>query len=187
MISPRDRVAALKPYHLPDVKAKIIMSANESPYNLPQSIIDQIKSALSEIDYNRYPDPLSQELRGMIAEQFNGSGIANGNNNEAGATSRLTYENVFVGNGGDEVILDLFLAYGGVGRSAITFDPMFEVYSITGFMTGTDMGSIPRSEEDLTATDSLKKVYGTDESLIFLCCPNNPTGDLVPVADIENL
>jgi histidinol-phosphate aminotransferase len=173
MIEPRDRVAALKPYHVPDVQANIIMSANESPYNLPEHIVAQIKEAIDQVDYNRYPDPLSIELRGLIAKQFSEYGV--------------THDNVFVGNGGDEVILNLFLAYGGVGRKAVTFDPMFEVYSITGSMTGTDMVSIPRSSDDLTATKALEKAYDTDASLIFLCCPNNPTGDVTPLDAIEYL
>lgn len=186
MIEPRDRVSALKPYHLPDVTASIIMSANESPYNLPTEIVDQIKRAIDGIEYNRYPDPLSIELREMIAEQY---GKYNSNCGREGKdrSKPLSAENVFIGNGGDEVILDLFLAYGGVGRKAITFDPMFEVYTITGFMTGTDMVSIQRSADDLTATRVLDKVYGTDASLIFLCCPNNPTGDVVQREAIEEL
>jgi histidinol-phosphate aminotransferase len=173
MIEPRERVAALKPYHVPDVQANIILSANESPFNLPVHVVAQIKEAIDRVDYNRYPDPLSIELRGLIAKQFAEFGI--------------TYENIFVGNGGDEVILNLFLAYGGVGRKAVTFDPMFEVYSITGFMSGTDMVSIPRSSDDLTATNALEKAYGIDASLIFLCCPNNPTGDVTPLDAIEDL
>jgi histidinol-phosphate aminotransferase len=189
MIEPRERVAALKPYHLPDVKANIIMSANESPYNLPQEIVDQIKNALDRINYNRYPDPLSLELRGIIAEQYNEHNNKHKKHekNGQGGVESLSFENVFVGNGGDEVILDLFLAYGGAGRKAITFDPMFEVYAITGFMTGTDMVSISRSTDDLTATRVLEKAYKVDASLIFLCCPNNPTGDLVPLEEIEKL
>lgn len=170
MIKPRPQVAALKPYHLPELTANIILSANESPYNLPQQIIDKIKNSLEEVAYNRYPDPLSTEIRELLGAHFG-----------LGATQ------VFVGNGGDEVILDLFLAYGGEGRRAITFEPMFEIYSITGRMTGTEMVPILRSPVDFTADGVLSQAYGTDASLIFLCCPNNPTGDVVSLAAIEEL
>lgn len=170
MIEPRPQVAALKPYHLPDVKASVILSANESPYNLPESIINEIKDEFDTIAYNRYPDPLSREIRTLIGQHY-GLGV----------------ENIFVGNGGDEVILNLFLAYGGPGRKAITFDPMFEVYGITGRMTGTEMISILRSPDDLTAEGSLSQAYGVDAALIFLCCPNNPTGDIVSIDKIEKL
>jgi len=170
MVNPRPQVAALKPYHLPDVKASIILSANESPYNLPQTIIDEIKSGFDKIAYNRYPDPLSLEVREIIGKHYG-----------------LGLENVFVGNGGDEVILNLYLAYGGHGRSAIIFEPMFEVYRITGQMTGTEMISILRSPDDLTAVNVISQTYGMPADLIFLCSPNNPTGDTVPVGKIEEL
>ena len=87
MIGPRPQVALLEPYHLPDVTASIILSANESPYNLPQAIVDEIKAEFDTIAYNRYPDPLSLELRGLIGEHYG-----------------LSAANVFAGNGGDEVI-----------------------------------------------------------------------------------
>ncbi|MCL6471771.1 MAG: histidinol-phosphate transaminase [Firmicutes bacterium] len=170
MIGPRPQVAATKPYHIPDVKADIFMSANESPYNLPEAILEQIKDALDDIAYNRYPDPQSLELRELISSHF---GL------EAG--------NVFVGNGGDEVIQNLYLAYGGSGRKAVTFEPMFEVYGITGRMTDTEIVSILRNPDDLKADDSIKQAYGIDAALIFLCNPNNPTGDTVPIDRIEEL
>ncbi|HEY3374597.1 MAG TPA: histidinol-phosphate transaminase [Candidatus Aquicultor sp.] len=170
MIEPRPEVAALKPYHLPGVKANIILSGNESPYNLPDAIIEEIKSTICRLDYNRYPDPLSAELRALIGEYYG-----------------LGAENVVVGNGGDEIILNLFLAYGGKGRKAITFEPMFEVYGITGRMTGTEMVEILRSPNDFQATCSVAKAFDTDAALIFMCCPNNPTGDLVPIEMIEEL
>jgi histidinol-phosphate aminotransferase len=49
------------------------------------------------------------------------------------------------------------------------------------------MVSISRSSEDLTATEVLNKAYGTDASLVFLCSPNNPTGDTVSLEAIEEL
>lgn len=173
MIEPRPEVSSLKPYHLPPVNARIILSANESPYNLPQSVVDDIKSEFDAIAYNRYPDPMSLELRTLIGEHYG-----------------LGPEKIFVGNGGDEVIQNLYLAYGGVGRKAITFEPMFEVYGITGRMTGTEMVTILRSPVDFTAEDVLSQAYNTDAAdiaLIFLCCPNNPTADLVSLEAIEAL
>ncbi|NCO66466.1 MAG: histidinol-phosphate transaminase [Candidatus Aquicultor secundus] len=170
MIGPRPEVASLKPYHIPEVSARIILSANESPYNLPQSIIDEIKGQFDAIAYNRYPDPLSLELRTLIGEHYG-----------------LGPEKVFVGNGGDEVIQNLYLAYGGVGRKAVTFEPMFEVYGITGRMTGTEMITILRSPGDFTAEKVLPHAYMMDAALIFICCPNNPTADLVSLEAIEAL
>jgi len=54
-------------------------------------------------------------------------------------------------------------------------------------MTGTEMISILRSPTDFRAEAVLENAYGTDASLIFLCCPNNPTGDVVSLDRIEAL
>jgi len=170
MIGPRPNVAAIKPYHLPEVKAGIILSANESPYNLPQRVIDEIKEEFDRIAYNRYPDPLSLELRRLIGEHYG-----------------LGAKNVFVGNGGDEVIQNLFIAYGGPGRRAVTFDPMFEIYGITGRILDTEMVSILREPDTLLAEPVIEQCYGVDAALVFLCCPNNPTGDMVSLDKIEEL
>ena len=170
MIGPRPHVAATKPYHLPKMQANIILSANESPYNLPQPVVDQIKDELDNIAYNRYPDPMSLELRMLISSAYG-----------------LHAANVFVGNGGDEVIQNLYLAYGGLGRRAITFEPMFEIYGITGRMTETTMIPILRDPKNFTAENVIPQAYRMDASLIFLCCPNNPTGDMVSLGRIEEL
>jgi len=170
MIGPRPHVAAVKPYHLPDVRANVILTANESPYNIPQAIKDKIKDEIDKIEFNRYPDPLSTELRTIIGERFG-----------------LGPEQVFVGNGGDEVIQDIYLAYGGAGRKAVTFEPMFEIYGITGRMTETEMVPILRSADDFTVGDAIPKAYDVDAALIFICSPNNPTGDLAPLDKIEDL
>ena len=170
MIGPRPHIAAIKPYHLPKVEADIVLAANESPYNLPQSVIDEIKDEFDRISYNRYPDPFSIELRGLIAAHYG-----------------LALENVFVGNGGDEVIQNLFLAYGGPGRKAVTFDPMFEIYGITGRITETEMVSLLRDPETLRADSAITQAYDVDAALVFLCSPNNPTGDLVSLEQIEEL
>jgi len=170
MIGPRPHVAAVKPYHVPDVIANVILTANESPYNIPQAIKDKIKDEIDKVEFNRYPDPLSTELRTIIGERFG-----------------LGPERVFVGNGGDEVIQDIYLAYGGAGRKAVTFEPMFEIYGITGRMTETEMVPILRSPDDFTIGDAIPKAYGIDAALIFICSPNNPTGDLAPLDKIEDL
>lgn len=170
MIGPRPQVAAAKPYHLPKVQANIILSVNESPYNLPQVIIEEIKDELDNIAYNRYPDPMSLELRMLIGSAYG-----------------LHAANVFIGNGGDEVIQNLYLAYGGQGRKAVTFEPMFEIYGITGRVTETEMVPILRDLKDFTAENVIPQAYKMDASLIFLCCPNNPTGDMVPLDRIEEL
>ncbi|HCH00091.1 MAG TPA: hypothetical protein DE036_10105 [Actinobacteria bacterium] len=64
---------------------------------------------------------------------------------------------------------------------------MFEIYGITGRITETEMVSLLRDPETLRADSAIAQAYDVDAALIFLCSPNNPTGDLVPLEKIEEL
>jgi histidinol-phosphate aminotransferase len=161
---PRPDLADLSPYDAPEPDVEVNLSANENPQNLPRDIIDAIASRLPEFAFNRYPDPMATKLREMIAE-------ANG----------LEAANVLVGNGGDELIFDLLLAWGGPGRVLLNMPPTFAMYEIDAQVTGTSIVSVPRDE-----------VFGADEKavldrlalggidLVFISHPNNPTGNVQP-------
>ena len=126
--APRPDLEYLVPYDAKDVRADIVLSANENPHNLPGELLDKLADRVRhQIDFNRYPDPLSTRLRAMIAE-------ANG----------LEPDNVLVGNGGDEIILDIVLAWGGPGRTLLDLPPTFAMYGIDARMTGTTIVEVPR-------------------------------------------
>ena len=128
---PRPELEDLVPYEAKEVRADVVLSANESPHNLPGEILDKLADRVRhDIDFNRYPDPLATRLRSMIAE-------ANG----------LEPGNVLVGNGGDEIILDLVLAWGGPGRTLIDLPPTFAMYGVDAHMTGTAVVEVPRLED----------------------------------------
>ena len=91
------------------------------PGNLPAELVARLAKRLPEFAFNRYPDPTARELRALIAE-------ANG----------LDVENVLLGNGGDELIFDLLLAWGGPGRTILDMPPTFSMYGIDAQVTGTD-------------------------------------------------
>ena len=122
-----ERLAGIEPYDAKYMPADHILSANESPYNLPDEIRYIIRKRLKRLDYNRYPDPLANELRDLIAE-------VNG----------LERENVVVGNGGDELLFNTALAFGGPGRTFLNFPPTFSVYEANAQLTGTTVVNIPR-------------------------------------------
>ena len=161
---PRPDLADLSPYDAREPDVEINLSANENPENLPRDVIATIASLLPEFAFNRYPDPMASKLREMIAE-------ANG----------LDAANVLVGNGGDELIFDLLLAWGGPGRVLLNMPPTFAMYEIDAQVTGTSIVSVPRDE-----------VFGADEKavldrlalggidLVFISHPNNPTGNVQP-------
>lgn len=155
----------LVPYEAKEVRAEVYLHANENPSDLPGEVLDKIASRIRDVGFNRYPDPLSNGLRDRIAE-------ANG----------LERDNVMVGNGGDELIFDLLLAWGGPGRAMIDMPPTFSMYAIDAQVSGTECVSIPRSSVDFAVDGPavLERVSQGGIDVVMVSNPNNPTGNLAP-------
>ncbi|MBE0476980.1 MAG: histidinol-phosphate transaminase [Coriobacteriia bacterium] len=161
---PRTDLAELVPYDAKDVRAEVVLASNENPHDLPGEITDKIADRLRAVGFNRYPDPLANGLRDLIAE-------ANG----------LERGNVLVGNGGDELILDLLLAWGGPGRTLLDMPPTFTMYAIDARVTGTRLLAVPRREDfSVDADAALERLAGGDADIVVVSHPNNPTGTLTP-------
>ena len=161
---PSRKLEGLTPYDPKYLPAEALMSANENPQDVSEELRSKIESALRQVRFNRYPDPLANELRDVIAQ-------ANG----------LDREQVLVGNGGDELLFDTALAWGGPGRTFLNLPPTFSVYEANARITDTDIINIPRLAEESFAIDEeavLKAVSGPDSPVDFtiIASPNNPTG-----------
>ncbi|MFR7495260.1 MAG: aminotransferase class I/II-fold pyridoxal phosphate-dependent enzyme [Adlercreutzia sp.] len=102
------------------------LSANENP-RVDAEVRAAIARRIAQVPLNRYPDPLANRLRDLIAE-------ANG----------LDRANVLLGNGGDELLFDVALAWGGPGRSFLNLPPTFSVYAANARLTNTRCVDVPR-------------------------------------------
>ena len=165
-------LADLVPYDPKYLPARIYLNANESPYGLPESVRENLIEALSEQMLHRYPDPLAKSLRGRIARA---------NNRDE--------EEVLLGNGGDELLFDLLLAYGGAGRKLLTAPPSFSSYELDAVLTSTELIEVPRVRqsaaeaslkgEELAIDEDavLERVKQGDIDVVMLASPNNPSGD----------
>ena len=161
---PRPELDGLVPYDAQDVEAEVMLAANEHPSNLPGEVVEWLSSRLSRFDFNRYPDPLATDLRELIAE-------ANG----------LDKSNIMIGNGGDELIFDILMAWGGPGRVLLDTPPTFAMYAIDAEATGTTLVSIPRKEDFSVDCEAvLARLEQGDVDVVMIANPNNPTGNLVP-------
>jgi len=162
---PRPELEHVSPYDAKDIRADVRLSANENPHNLPGEILDKLADRVrSDIAFNRYPDPMSGRLRTLIAE-------ANG----------LDPGNILVGNGGDELIMDLVLAWGGPGRTLLDLPPTFSMYGIDARITGTGVIEIPRLADFSVDADALLgAIKEHDPDIIVVSSPNNPTGTMAP-------
>lgn len=170
ILRPRDSVAQLSAYDPGHYEVEINLSANENPYDLPADLKARITSAALDIPFNRYPDPLALELRAAIA-----------------AYHGLDRANVVIGNGGDELLKAILLAYGGPGRTAVTFEPTFVMYAILAALTGTACLKVARDDQFAIPAEALEKVGPSGAGIVFVCSPNNPTGNLATEAEIVAL
>ena len=113
-------------------------------------------------DYNRYPDPLQRALKVQLAEEF-----------------PLTPEQLFVGNGSDEVIDLLLRIFCTPGKDAIgTFSPTYGMYEVSAQIHDIELKTLPLDANfDLIETNFNALFETSNLKIIFLCSPNNPTGN----------
>lgn len=157
-----ERLSALTPYDPKYLPAEAYLSANENPSDVPKEVRNEINRRLKTLSFNRYPDPLANSLRDRIAE-------ANG----------LERECVLVGNGGDELLFNIALAWGGPGRIFLNLPPTFSVYEQNARLTGTEVVSIPRlSDYSIDEDAVLSRAAEGDIDYLIVASPNNPTGQL---------
>lgn len=112
--------------------------------------------------YNRYPDPQQRSLKMMLAKR-----------------NDISTDQLFIGNGSDEVIDLLLRIFCEPGKDAIgTFTPTYGMYDVSANIHNASILSIPLDENfDLKNAD-FTSIYGNSKlKVVFLCSPNNPTGN----------
>ena len=113
--------------------------------------------------YNRYPDPLQRALKQKIA-QLKG----------------VPPESIFLGNGSDEPIDLLIRAFCEPGRDAIvTLDPTYGMYEVAANTNDVECRKVLLDADFQMDLPAIKEAAGSNAKLIFLCSPNNPTGNLL--------
>lgn len=160
----RDDLRGKQPYGAPQVRVPVELNVNENTHAVPDEVVEDIltrvRAGLATV--NRYPDREFTELRTAFASYL-GHG--------------LTAENMWAANGSNEVLQQLFQAFGGPGRTALGFAPTYSMYPLLADGTGT---AWIRAERDadyrLSTATAVAAVEANDPDLVILCSPNNPTG-----------
>jgi histidinol-phosphate aminotransferase len=113
--------------------------------------------------YNRYPDPLQKELKSKIS-----------------SIKKVAPENIFLGNGSDEPIDLLFRAFCEPGIDNVVIpQPTYGMYSVSANINNIEIKQVsltPDFDLDVTA---IKNCWDNNSKLLFLCSPNNPSGNLL--------
>ena len=168
----RPELAGLEPYGAPQLDVPVRLNVNENPYPPSTAVVDDIVAAVRAAagGLNRYPDRDFAALRADLADYL-----------AAESGVRLAPERIWAANGSNEVMLHLLQAFGGPGRTALSFDPTYSMYpeyardTSTGWVTG-------RREEDFTLDPgrAAALVQEVAPSVVLLASPNNPTGTALP-------
>lgn len=160
--APAPQLEGLEPYDPKYIPAQVMLSANENTADVPAEIRRHVESAIRAVHLNRYPDPLANDLRDMIAE-------ANG----------LDRDQVIIGNGGDELLFNLALAWGGPGRKFLNMPPTFSVYANNARLTNTEVVDVPRlADFAVDEVAVVARLLKGDIAYTIITNPNNPTGNL---------
>ena len=154
----------LEPYDPNFTPTRVNLSANENTYGVPETVRAAMGAALAATPTNRYPDPMSNDLRDALAARH---GVARGN--------------VIVGNGGDELLYNLTLAFGGPGRTLVNVPPTFSEYAFFAGLSQMDVVDVWRDPETFQVNGEKLVEAARAATLVVLTSPNNPTGDVVPL------
>ena len=147
----RPNILALKPYssardEYKGIEASVFLDANENPYNNPN---------------NRYPDPLQNELKALIAP-----------------IKGVREEQIFLGNGSDEGIDLVYRIFCRPGTdNVVAIDPTYGMYQVCADINDVEYRKVKLDEHFQFRAADLLAAADEQTKLMFLCSPNNPTGN----------
>ena len=121
--------------------------------------------------YNRYPDPRQVELKSLISR-----------------IKGIPVKNMFIGNGSDEAIDLCFRVFCEPGvDNAVSIAPTYGMYKVAADINNVQMRQIPLGENFSLPVEALLEACDDNTKLMFVCSPNNPTGNAFPVEQILRL
>ncbi len=144
--------------------ARVFLDANENSFGAP------IKAGLASA-LHRYPDPLARGVRRLVAE-WRG----------------VPEANIALGNGSDELIELLIRAFCTPGQDSIAvLCPTYGMYRVAACIHDVSVIEVPLVDEFALDADALMMAVQDSTKIVFLCNPNNPTGNVLNRGEILKL
>ena len=160
----REDLRGLEPYGAPQLNVPVSLNVNENTYGIPEPVALSIVEHLSQavLGLNRYPDREFIGLRRELAHYL-------GND--------LNEFNIWAANGSNEILQQLFMAFGGPGRAALSFGPTYSMYPNIARLTLTQYQELERSSGyELDPQRVAEQIRTVNPDITIICTPNNPTG-----------
>ena len=162
----RDSLKDLKPYKPQSEQTTIKLDANESKNYLIDDTL-----TFNDLSLNLYPDSNANVLRSKLSAYIN-----------------VAESQILVGNGSSEMIELILKTFIESDNVVLGFDPSFSMYAIyTKIYNGRYIGVPSKTDFKLDIDDMIDYAKTYQPKLIFLCSPNNPTGQIIPQTDIVKL
>ena len=160
----RENIKNLTPYssarHEFTGQAIVLLDANENAYGSPL-----------EDNFNRYPDPLQWQLKFSIAK-----------------IKGVPAENIFIGNGSDEVIdLAYRIFCDPVKDNVIVCPPTYGMYEVSGNINNVGIKKVNLTQDFQLDVQGILDAVDANTKLLFICSPNNPTANNMNRNDVEIL
>ena len=157
----RPNIRSLSPYSTARDEAQgtpdVFLDANESPY--------------PGLGYNRYPDPRQKALKARVS-----------------AIKGLPVENIFLGNGSDEAIDLMFRIFCTPGKdNAVTIVPSYGMYTVAADINDVEVRGVSLGPDFSLPEQALLDAADANTKLLFLCSPNNPSGNAFAQEEILEL
>ena len=153
----RPNIRALKPY-----------SSARSEFTGNASVFLDANENPFDNGYNRYPDPLQRDLKEQIA-----------------LIKRIAPEYIFLGNGSDEAIDLVYRIFCIPGQdNVVAPEPTYGMYQVCAEINDIEYRPVPLSDDFSLDTNLLLAATDANTKVVFLCSPNNPTGNLLDKNEI---
>ena len=161
----RRNILQLKPYSSARDEFKgsadVFLDANENPFGSP----------ISEGNFNRYPDPMQWKLKKEIAK-----------------VKLVPEKNIFIGNGSDEPIDILFRVFCEPGKDKILIcPPTYGMYEVSANINNVQIQKVNLTKDFQLNVTGILDVIEPNTKMIFICSPNNPSGNLMKEEDVKKI
>ena len=158
----RPEIVALKPY----ASARLEFKLGEK-----QMILLDANENPFDNGMNRYPDPMQLKLKKRLAE-----------------AKHLAIDQIFLGNGSDDVLNQLMIAFCAPGKDkAVLLPPTFGMYQVCANINGVETIEVPLTDVFHLDIKAISEVQSKATKIIFIANPNNPTGNCFALEDIRKI
>ncbi len=167
----RPEVLVLRAYSMEEPTLPVKANQNESPWDWPEDLKREALDRLAAIPFHRYPAFRGSRLASLLCEQW-----------------KLPEGSCLLGNGSNELLSALFSSCLCEGRAGLLPSPSFSLYRQLVLLARGQVQEVPLSEDLTYDVESwLEAMDRVRPAVALVCSPNNPTGSLLSLGDLERL